>query len=182
MFIKLETKHLFIRKLKTYDYNDVYEYMKDKETMEYFLDGPYSKAKVIAMLNPDGEQEHYALVLKDSNKTIGHLDFHKWDMPDSYEIGWIINKDYRNKGYITEAALALVNHVFIKKKIHRIIATCQPTNLASKRICEKLNMRLEGTFIKCTYNKKKDIWMDELFYAILEEEYNEYQNNISRKD
>jgi RimJ/RimL family protein N-acetyltransferase len=180
MLIKLESDRLIVRKLKTYDLFDAFEYMSDEDTMKYFTEGPYNKNKVKKMLNPEGEQEHYAIVLKDNLKTIGHLDFHKWEMKDTYEIGWAINKSFSNQGYVTEAAKLLISHVFSKNKVHRIIATCQPQNIASKRICEKLGMRLEGTFIKCIFSKKDDAWWDELFYALLKEEYFENKNNISR--
>ncbi len=171
MLIKLESKNLFLRKLKTYDFNDVLEYMSDQETMRFFVEGPYNKRKVMDLLNPDGNQEHYAIVMKFNMKTIGHLDFHPWFSKDTYEIGWVINKEYRNKGYVTEAAQLMVDYAFNKLKAHRIIATCQPENLPSKSICRKLNMRLEGLFKKCIYYKANDVWWDEEFYAILDEEY-----------
>ena len=173
MLVKLETENLILRKLKTYDFEDVCEYMCNPETMRYFVDGPYNKKKVMEMLNPDGEQEHFAIVLKSNMKTIGHIDFHKWFSKDTYEIGWVINKKYAKNGYVTEAAKRIVEYAFTKVKAHRIVATCQPENIASNRICQKLNMRLEGTFLKCIYASKDKSWWDENFYAILKEEYHE---------
>ena len=42
---------------------------------------------------------------------------------------------------------ALLDHGFNKMKLHRIIATCQPENIASYRVMEKIGMRQEG-FLK----------------------------------
>lgn len=173
MLVKLETENLILRKLKTYDLEDVYEYMSDQETMKFFVEGTYSRKKVMEMLNPDGDQEHFAIVLKSNMKTIGHIDFHKWFAKDTYEIGWIINKNFSKNGFVTESAKTIVEYGFNKLKAHRIVATCQPDNIPSNRVCNKLNMRLEGTFIKCIYSKKDKTWWDENFYAILKEEYHE---------
>ena len=41
MLIKLESDRLIVRKLKTYDLNDVFEYMSDKDTNMYFIEGIY---------------------------------------------------------------------------------------------------------------------------------------------
>jgi RimJ/RimL family protein N-acetyltransferase len=171
MLQRIENDKLLLRKLKTYDFFDVYEYMSDEETMKFFVDGPFNKRKVMEMLNPDGEQEHYAVVLKSEKKVIGHIDFHKWFMPKTYEIGWAINRNYQGNNFGFEAAKLIMEHAFMKKNAHRIIATCQPENLASKSICIKLGMRLEGCFKKCIYDPRNNQWFDELFYAILNEEY-----------
>ncbi len=53
--------------------------------------------------------------------------------------------------------------------LHRIIATCDPRNTASYRVMEKTGMRREGHSIKCI--RKDGEWVDEYFYAILDEEW-----------
>lgn len=171
MSIRLETHHIILRKLRADDLEDVYEYMKDPETMRFFVDGPYDKNQIIDMLNPEGEQEHFAMVLKSNMKTIGHIDLHQWFAKDTYEIGWAINKKYARKGLATESAKRVLEYAFRELKAHRVIATCQPENIASNKICQKLGMRLEGTFIKCIYSSKDNSWWDENFYAILSEEF-----------
>ena len=49
--------------------------------------------------------------------------------------------------------------------VHRIIATCQPENIPSYRVMEKIGMRREGFFKKCI--PKGNVWWDEYYYAIL---------------
>ena len=53
---------------------------------------------------------------------------------------------------------------------HRVIATCQPENPASYRVMEKIGMHREGHFRKFIY-RGENLWWDELFYAILDEEW-----------
>ena len=76
----------------------------------------------------------------------------------------------QGKGYATEAANALLWYGFETLQAHRIIATCQPENPASYRVMEKIGMNREGHFRKCNY-RGQNIWWDEYFYAILDEEW-----------
>jgi ribosomal-protein-alanine N-acetyltransferase len=167
----LESNRLLLRKLSKEDFQAVYNYMNDEDTVKYFVDRPFTEEKIMNIVNPTKEQEHYAIVLKLEEKVIGHLDFHLWEMKDTYDIGWVIEKKYKNFGLATEAAKLLMKYAFDIMHAHRIIATCHPNNKSSIRVCEKLKMRLEGKFVKCIYDKSLNNWQDELFYAILEEEY-----------
>ena len=167
----LKTKRLLIRPMNYDDKLSVYAYLKDKETMRFFVEGTYSLEKVQEIIDKNKlEETKYSVLLKDSFEVIGHLSFHILGMKDTYEIGWVFNKLFHNKGYATEAAKAMLNYGFYTLKMHCLCATCQPENIASTRIMEKLNMRLESTSLKCIYYKD-DIWWDELSYAILEEEF-----------
>ena len=167
--MNLETTRLLIRSSVVEDATAIYTFLKDEKTMEFFVEGTYSLEKIETFLKDD-KDKHYSIILKDSNQLIGKLSFHPWFMTKTYEIGWILHKKFWGKGFMTEAAQAVIKYGFEHLNLHRIIATCQPENIASKRICEKLGMRLEGTFKKCIHYKD-DIWWDELFYAILDEEY-----------
>ena len=168
---RFETKRLIIRPMQEKDLTSIQEILSDEETMTYFVEGTYSFDKVKEIFNRNNNEiRHFTVMLKGSYRVIGKLSFHKWDMKDTYEIGWIFSKTATHQGYATESAKALFDYGFNELNLHRIIATCQPENIRSKRVCEKLNMRLEGTFKKCVYYKA-DIWWDELFFAILKEEY-----------
>lgn len=171
--MKIVTQRLILRTMNDHDFTDVHEYMSDEETMKFFVDGPYTKARTLAMVNPKEKQDHLSIILKDNQRIIGHLDFHPWVMINTYEIGWVVNKNYHNKGYATEAAQALIDYAFNEMKVHRLVVMSDTRNQASNRICQKLGFRLEGTFKKCIYNSTKDEWWDELFYAMLKEEYHE---------
>ena len=170
---RFQTKRLIIRPMDERDVDGVHTMLHDPKTMEFFVEGIYTKQKVkdIAKRNTT-ERKHYVVMLQGSYEIIGKISFHPWFMKDTYEIGWIFNKKYTGNGYCTEAAERFLKYGFKELNLHRIIATCQPENISSKRVCEKLNMRQEGVFKKCIHYKD-DIWWDELFYAILAEEYYE---------
>ena len=110
------------------------------------------------------------MVLKETGQLIGHMVFHPWFAPRTYEIGWVFHPGWHGRGYATEAARALLDYGFRELGLHRIIATCQPENPASYRVMEKIGMRREGHFRKCIY-RGGETWWDEYFYAILAEEW-----------
>ena len=169
--LPLETKRLIIRPTNMRDVSSIHEMLNCKETMKFFVEGVYSKEKVNEFINRNHkETHHFTILLKSSNRIVGKLSYNPWFMKRTKEIGWIIFKTAEGNGYATEAAKAIIKYAFETEKIHRLVATCQPENIASIRVCEKLGMRLEGEFKKCIHYKN-DIWWDESFYSILEEDY-----------
>lgn len=170
MSIWLETERLVIRRFEKEDWKQLYTYTSDAEVMKYIPDGVYTEeqAQKFVEENMGDTPEKFAVVLKSENRLIGHMYFHKWFAPQTYEIGWVFNKAYGNNGYATEAAKALIDYGFAVLQLHRIIATCQPENPPSWRVAEKIGMTKEAHFRKCILTD--DGWWDELFYAILEED------------
>lgn len=173
--MQLKTERLTIRKFENEDWEAVYEYTSNPTVMEYIPEGVFTEedAKLFISQNLGEDAEKFAVVLKEENVLIGHLDFHKYFGDHTFEIGWVFNPKYYNKGYATEAAYATLKHGFEKMNLHRIIATCQPENPPSYRIMEKIGMRREGFFKKCIPHG--DGWWDEYYYAILKEEWNKQQ-------
>lgn len=169
MYIK--TKRLLIRKFEFKDWQAVYEYTSDFNVMKYIPEGVFTEedAKEFVNKNMGDKTEKFPVVLMDGNILIGHIFFYKYFGEHTYEIGWVFNPKYYNKGYASEAAKAILEYGFEKMKIHRIIATCQPQNIPSYRVMEKIGMRREGYFKKCIPNGNE--WWDEYYYAILEEEW-----------
>lgn len=174
----LETERLIIRKFSETDLDDLLLYTSDEEVMKYLPENPYNKQETQKFISDNIKNtENLAVVLKDQNKVIGHIVFHIWYEPfRTWEIGWVFNKNYHNKGYATEAALKVLEYGFEKLNIHRMIATCDPRNTASYKVMEKLNMRREGRNVKCVYIKGS--WQDEYFYAMLEEEWDVCKDRV----
>lgn len=172
MYIK--TERLVIRKFVFEDWPDVYEYTSNSKVMKYIPEGVFTEEDAKKFVNDNiGENaEKFPVVLGDENILIGHIVFHKYFGEHTYEIGWVFNPTYYNNGYASEAAQAILQFGFKKMNLHRIIATCQPENIPSHRVMEKIGMRREGYFKKCIPNENE--WWDEYYYAILEEELTEF--------
>ncbi|MCM3184790.1 GNAT family N-acetyltransferase [Priestia megaterium] len=169
--MNIETSRLLIRKFKYEDWQDVYAYTSDANVMKYILEGVFSKddAKKFVNENMKGNVKNFPVVLKNEKILIGHIVFFNYFGDHTYEIGWVFDSRYHQKGYASEAAKAIMDYGFNTMKLHRIIATCQPENTSSYRVMEKIGMRREGYFKKCIPTEKG--WWDEYYYAVLKEEW-----------
>lgn len=167
----LETKRLIIKPSVTDDVEALHQILQDDITMRFFIEGPYTKEKVEEFINRNQKEvHHYSVFLKSSNRLIGKLSYNPWFAYKTKEIGWIFLRTATNNGYCTEAAQELIDYAFQVDNVHRIVATCDPNNLPSRRVMEKLMMTQEAHFKKCLHYKD-DIWWDEVHYSLLEEDY-----------
>ena len=141
----LETKRLIIRIFNINDIRDAFEYLSDKIVMEY-IEPVMSYNKVEYFIKEHGikNKNIYAIVIKDVNKVIGHLIFKEYNNKNEYEIGWIINKDYWNKGYATEASKCIINYGFEVLKLFKIVGETEKENIQSIKLLEKLGMQYSG--------------------------------------
>lgn len=85
------------------------------------------------------------------------------------EIGYALHADHWGHGYATEAARLLLDFGFAALALHRIVATCDPRNLASARVLQKLGMTHEGHHRETM--RLRDGWRDSDLYSILEDEW-----------
>lgn len=168
----IETPRLLIRRFEAGDGRAVAAYATDPDVMTYIEGGALAESEVPAFVEKQAgdEAEAFPMLLKDTGELVGHMIFHPWFAPRTYEIGWVLHPSYQGQGYATEAARALLHHGFVTLQAHRIIATCQPENRASYHVMEKLGMRREGHFRKCIA-RGDGVWWDEYFYAMLAEEW-----------
>lgn len=172
MNLHIESKRLIIRNFQKDDWEDVASWCTDAKTMHYIPIGVLTpqEVKEIVSESPDEETECYAIYEKNLARVIGEIIYHPWYNPLTWELGWIIHPHFQKQGYASEAAQAVLAYGFQHQKLHRIIATCQPDNPPSWKVAEKIGMKREGHFRKCT-PKDNNIWWDEYFYAILEEDH-----------
>ena len=109
-----------------------------------------------------GNEEFYAIVLKNNCKIIGNIYFGNRDF-GAKEIGYIINKNYQRQGYASEAANAIIDNAF-KNNVHRVYAECNPNNTCSRKFLEHLNFEKEVFYNQNVYFKKDNngnpIWQD----------------------
>ena len=79
------------------------------------------------------------------------------------EVTYLLDKDYWNRGYATEAARISLSYGFEEAGLDRIIALAFPENAASRRIMEKIGM---------SYKEMIHIWkLDLVLYSITREVY-----------
>lgn len=171
----LSTERLNIRHIQAIDFDDMYEYLRDEETMRY-EHPPMTKEVLEGFLEKFIPQnKFYAILLKESNKMIGQVYIGKTtpEKFNEYSVGYIFNPKYHNKGYCTEATKALCKYAFDELKAHRLIAKCNPENIASWRVMEKVGFKREGHLINRVALRDDQygnpIYTDEYIYGMLRE-------------
>ncbi|MFS0673589.1 GNAT family N-acetyltransferase [Ornithinibacillus sp. 179-J 7C1 HS] len=169
--MNITTDRLIIRKFSYGDWQSLHSYTSDSNVMKYMPEGVFSEedAKEFVMKNSGEKAKNFPVLLRKDQMLIGHMVFHKYFGSHTYEIGWVFNPNYHNKGYASEAAHSVLKYGFETLNLHRIIATCQPENIPSWRVMEKIGMRREGYFKKCIPQGNE--WWDEFYYALLLEEW-----------
>lgn len=167
------TERLLIRPFRDDDWTVVYQYTSNPAVMAYIPEGIMTEAQAQEFVHRNQQADSvtaYGLLLKAEQTLIGHMIYHPWFAPRTYEIGWVLHPAYHRQGYASEAAAALLRYGFETMGLHRIIATCQPENPASYGVMEKIGMRREGHFQQCIY-RGGEHWWDEYFYAMLAREW-----------
>lgn len=173
----ISTKRLIVRKFTKDDCEDLYEYLSLDSIYKYEPGEPITleEAKEMAFARANVDY-FYAVELKSESKVIGHIYFDQMDPVElkTWIIGYIFNPKYQRKGYATESSKALIEYSFSNFNTHRVIARCNPKNIASWKVLEKLGMKREGRLRKNTFRKKngygQPLWCDTYQYAILEED------------
>jgi len=83
-------------------------------------------------------------------------------------LGYSLDGEYINKGYMTEALEAGISYVFSELRLHRIEANVMPRNGASLKVLEKLGFQKEGLARK--YLKINGVWEDHVHMTLLNED------------
>jgi ribosomal-protein-alanine N-acetyltransferase len=81
-------------------------------------------------------------------------------------LGYWIGAPYAGKGYMSRAVRTVVNFAFGSLRLHRIEASCLPSNDASIRLLERIGFRQEG--YARAYLRINGLWQDHLLFAMLE--------------
>lgn len=175
----LTTERLIVRPFLERDYRDLHEYLSLKEIYQFEPGEPISleEAKKIASERAMGT-DFWAVTPKDNKKKlIGHVSFIQTEPKYflTWEIGYIFNPSFQNKGYASEAARAIIKYAFTELGAHRIVGHCNPENIPSWRVLEKCGMKREGLLRKNAFFHKdrngKPLWIDSYEYAILAEDF-----------
>lgn len=83
-------------------------------------------------------------------------------------IAYIIDKNHWGKGYGLESAKVSMDYAFSNLNAKEVIAQIRSNNLFSRKIAEKLNMKIRFEYVK-HYNNED---MTHLIYCITKYEYN----------
>jgi RimJ/RimL family protein N-acetyltransferase len=117
-----------------------------------------------------GKQFVYGVFDPESGRLIGGTGVHLRAGPNAVEIGYWIDKDRVGHGLATEASCALIRTAFEIMKAGRVDIRCEPENVASARVPEKLGFRREG-LLRARLNWHDGAFRDALYWSLLASEY-----------
>lgn len=105
----------------------------------------------------------------ETGRVIGTIAFNNivWGAFLSCHLGYKLDKDEINKGYITEALKKGIDIMFEEYGLHRIEANIMPKNIRSLRVVEKLGFYHEGLAKK--YLRINGKWEDHIHMVLLNE-------------
>lgn len=151
MYIKLETARLLLRPLAMEDLEAVYEYTGDIANIPYMLFLPHESLEEAERFLEDTVQEwakespsYFEFGMEYQGKLIGTMSAYKEDGGAEVEFGWVLHKDYRGQGFVTEAALAVKDFVVDSLRPKRLTAHCDKRNPASARVMERIGFTFSG--------------------------------------
>ena len=111
------------------------------------------------------EKKVFAIVLKENQKVIGSIGVEecRQDLDKNLEnllgreLGYVLSKDYWNKGIMTEAVSKVIEYCFKTLKLNYLVATYFNYNIESKKVLEKLNFKFyKDIIIETRYNTKEE--------------------------
>lgn len=84
-------------------------------------------------------------------------------------VGYWVDEKWAGQGLVPESLVVLARFAFDELGLHRIQIAIIPRNASSRRVVEKLDIRIEGLAER--YLEINGIWEDHLRYAITAEEW-----------
>jgi len=152
----IEGKRIFLRNLNIKDAKQIVKICHDKSINRfthvpypYRLKDAFEFIKRSQKKRKESEEFVYGIINKETDELMGTISFIRISKRDNKaEIGYLLGKEYRNKGYMTEACKLLVDYGFKKMKFYKICINCAKGNKESKKVIEKVGGKEEALLRK----------------------------------
>lgn len=162
----LETERMVLRPLTAGDADAVYGIFSDPLAMRFSITGVRDRAETAAWLaraiaiHDEHGHGFWAAILKETGAYVGHAGLLPQEVEGrrEVEIAYWFLRSHWNRGLATEAACACRDYGLHDLHRRRLISLIVRENAASRRVAEKVGMRLE----------REAIWKDTrmLVYAL----------------
>ena len=147
-----ETERTFVREMAVEDLPQLYELYDDEEIAkyvdalyEYEEEKEFAKKYIENMYGFYGYGLWLVFDLKDGT-LIGRIgiSIRNIDSEDVRELGYLIRKEYRKKGYATEVCRATIKYAAEFPEIDKLFIVTDKDNVASESLAKKLGFELVG--------------------------------------
>jgi RimJ/RimL family protein N-acetyltransferase len=146
----ITTARLVLRRPCMSDADHIFDnYATDPEVTRYLIWRPYTdKDDLSPFLQSllvkwnSGEEYTWAITRPEEDRVIGMIACRVRE--HAADIGYVLSRSLWSRGYITEAAQAVVDWAINLNFVYRVWAVCDVENIASARVLEKVGMQREG--------------------------------------
>lgn len=169
----LDSERLTLRPFAINDLMDVYSYTSDDEVTKYLTWPSHTTLSETEKVIEEFYKNKlgiFAIELKSEQKCIGCIDLRVCNEHNKASFGYVLNKNYWSKGYMSEALGVILKLAFNELKLNRVEATHYVGNEGSGKVMQKCGMKYEGKGIQEVLIR--GIYYDVIHYAILKDEYN----------
>lgn len=148
-----ETERLFLRKLQDYDVDEIFNIRSDAEMMRYIRKPQTERNESlgwIEMISAKWDTEKIGfcgIIEKETKDFIGWCGLWKLVETGEIEIGYAVKKEFRGKGYATEAASRILQYGFGDLNLEKIVAVASSENHASQNVMKRIGMKYAGVGI-----------------------------------
>jgi [ribosomal protein S5]-alanine N-acetyltransferase len=94
-------------------------------------------------------------------------------------IGYWIDERYAGQGLVAEGVVVVFEFAFERLWLHRLEINVVPRNTNSRRVMEKLDLRVEGVAVRML--EINGVWEDHVRYAITAEEWQERAQELRQR-
>jgi RimJ/RimL family protein N-acetyltransferase len=174
------TERLIIRRFQDSDLESFFAYRNDPEVAKYQgWSLPYTRESALAFIDEmksiqlaaSGMRCQVAIELQATGEMIGDIFFVVLQEEVRLaRIGYSLARAHWKHGYASEAVGRMLDYMFGELCLHRVAADCDPENIASFRLLERLGFRREAHFIE-SFPLGDNRWGDEYYYGLLEREW-----------
>jgi len=134
------------------DAEDLLGIFADPRVMDSFGVAPFDRQQMDRWVkrNLDHQAQHgyglFSIIHRADGLLIGDcgLEHTEVDGTPETELGYDLRSDFWNRGLATEAATAVRDHAFGALALPRLISLIRHGNGASRRVAEKIGMRLDA--------------------------------------
>lgn len=168
----IKGEHIRLRRFSIEDAQDIVEYARDENVTQFLtwesfhsLEKAEEVIKNIYLSRPG----IYAIEHQGDKKCIGAIDLRLHVEDHKASFGYVLNRNYWNRGIMTEALNLLLECAFNYIGVNRVESTYYVGNEGSGRVMEKCGMKYEGLALQEAFVRGR--FVDVIHYGILKSEY-----------
>lgn len=157
-FPTLHTERLDLIEIRQNHLGDIFKLFGDEEVTRFYNLLPLKEEQEGQKLlewfrnrNKDGLGIRWGIAPKGESNIVGTVGFNNYLKNHRANLGYDLQREYWNKGYITEALSVVINFGFNNLEINRIEAEVMQSNVASEAVLGKLGFKNEGILRQWMY-------------------------------